>query len=232
MQNKIILVEGTDCSGKQTQTEMLVDRLNKNGINAIRLSFPVYDSPTGRIVAGPYLGKEQFGEGFFKEGASRVDPKVASLYFTADRLYNIHNVYEKLDDGYTVVLDRYVESNMAHQAGKFKNKEERNNMVNWIEDLEYKFLNLPRPDQIIFLHMPAQFSRQLKMTRKEKGDQHENDFEYLERSEETYLYLAKRFNYAIIDCVKDGKVRSKEDISDDVYDSVMENIFKNEFERS
>ena len=232
MQNQIILVEGTDCSGKQTQKEMIVDRLNSDGIKAVRLSFPMYDSPTGRIVAGPYLGKEKFGEGYFQEGASHVDPKVASLYFTADRIYNIHKVYEKLDEGYTVVLDRYVESNMAHQAGKFKNKFERNKMVDWIENLEYKFLKLPRPNQIVFLHMPAKYSRELKMSRNETGDQHENDFEYLERSEETYLYLAKRFGYKTIDCVRNEKIRTKAEISEDVYNCVMEKLRGNEFERS
>lgn len=227
MKSKIILIEGTDCSGKQTQTEMLVDKLNKAGIRAVRLSFPMYDSPTGRIVAGAYLGKEGYGEGFFPEGASHVDPKVASLFFTADRLYNIGKVYQKLHEGYVVVLDRYVESNMAHQAGKFLNVQDRNKMVDWIEDLEYKFLKLPHPDQIIFLHMPAKFSQILKQSRHENGDQHENDLAYLSRAEETYLYLAQRFNYNVIDCVKEGKIRSKEKISKDVYKAVSEGLNEN-----
>lgn len=228
MKGKIILIEGTDCSGKQTQTEMLVDKLNSLGIKAVRLSFPMYDSPTGRIIAGPYLGKEEYGVGFFPEGASHVDPKVASLYFTADRLYNIDKIYQKLDEGCVVVLDRYVESNMAHQGGKFVKHIDRNEMVDWIENLEYKFLKLPRPDQIVFLHMPSKFSQFLKQNRREKGDQHENDLEYLKRAEETYLYLAKRFEYKIVDCVRNDKLRSKTEIANDVLNIVMGEI-KNDF---
>lgn len=227
MKNKIILIEGTDCSGKQTQTEMLVDKLNSSGIKAVRLSFPMYDSPTGKIIAGPYLGKEQYGVGYFDEGASHVDPKVASLFFTADRLYNIKKIYEKLDAGYTIVLDRYVESNMAHQGGKFANVQERNKMIDWIEKLEYKFLKLPRPNQIIFLHMPAKFSQELKQNRKERGDQHENDLAYLKRAEKTYLYLAKHFKYQKVDCVANNKIKSKDDISKEIFKLVMEELNKN-----
>ena len=90
-----------------------------------RLSFPDYDTPTGRIVGGAYLGKPHIGEGFFPEGASNVDPKVAALYYAADRRYNRQKILDLLNDGVDVVLDRYVESNMGHQGGKIFDKEER-----------------------------------------------------------------------------------------------------------
>ena len=86
---KIILIEGTDCSGKETQSNILEENLIKDGYKVFKMSFPVYDSPTGKIVGGPYLGKESISSGWFKEGANNVPAKVASLYYAADRLYNV-----------------------------------------------------------------------------------------------------------------------------------------------
>ena len=106
MRGKLIVIEGTDCSGKQTQTELLQKRLNDLNLNCIRIDFPRYDTPTGKIVGGPYLGKPEICDSFFLEGAVNVDPKVASLYYAADRKYNIGEVNEYLDKGYFVILDR------------------------------------------------------------------------------------------------------------------------------
>ena len=88
--NKIIVIEGTDCSGKETQSKLLLKRLNEENISTEYITFPNYESPTGKIVGGPYLGKESISNGYFEEGAANVDPKVASLYYAADRLYNKH----------------------------------------------------------------------------------------------------------------------------------------------
>ena len=89
---KFIVIEGTDCSGKETQSKLLVEKLEKMGKKAIRLTFPNYDSPTGKIVGGPYLGKKEICECWFKEGAVNLDPKVASLYYAADRKYNENSI--------------------------------------------------------------------------------------------------------------------------------------------
>ena len=84
--NKIIVIEGTDCSGKETQSKMLLERLNQNNIDSVYMTFPAYDTPTGKIIGGSYLGKESIGKCVFPEGAVNVDAKVASLYYAADRL--------------------------------------------------------------------------------------------------------------------------------------------------
>ena len=94
MRGKMIVVEGTDCSGKETQTSLLVQRLKKAGRKIERLSFPAYDTPTGKIVGGPYLGKQYICDGYFPEGAANVDPKVAALYYAADRKYNIPKILD------------------------------------------------------------------------------------------------------------------------------------------
>ena len=192
---KLIVIEGTDCSGKQTQSEKLVEFLNEVGIKTKKMSFPMYDTPTGKIVGGPYLGKDYICDGFFPEGAASVDPKVASLYYAADRKYNIEKIMSALKLGYNVILDRYVESNMAHQAGKIKDPVEQSEMINWLDKLEYVFLELPRPDMTIFLHMPYEYSLKLRMGRAEKGDQHETSKEHMIAAENTYLLLARRYMY-------------------------------------
>jgi len=221
--NKIIAIEGTDCSGKETQSNLLLERLNNENIKVKKFSFPDYDTPTGKIVGGPYLGKESISEGYFKEGATNVDSKVASLYYAADRKYNINKIEESLKNNH-VILDRYVESNMAHQGSKLKEKEERLKLYNWLEKLEYDLLELPRPDIVFFLYMPCDYATELKKNRTEI-DQHELNINYLKNTEDAYLELANFHNYIIINCVKDKKIRTIEDIHNEIYEIIKEKIY-------
>ncbi len=223
MAGKIIVIEGTDCSGKETQTKILVKRLKKEGIKCIRFSFPAYDTPTGKIVGGAYLGKPEISESVFSEGAQNVDPYVACLYYAADRRYNIAKVLKYLDKGYYVILDRYTTSNLAHQGAKIKDKEERFNMYQWIDKLEFWLLKLPKPDFTIFLHMPYEYACELKKSRVNL-DSAERSEEHLRAAEETYQELAGLYNWDTIECVKDNQVRSIEDIGEEVYKVVKEVI--------
>lgn len=223
MAGKIIVIEGTDCSGKETQTKQLVNRLETEGRKCIRFDFPMYDTPTGKIVGGSYLGKPEISEGFFPEGAPNVDPYVSCLYYAADRRYNIGKIMEYLDKGYYVILDRYTTSNLAHQGSKIKNKDERFDMYQWIDKLEYWLLKLPKPDKTIFLHMPYAYSCELKKNRVNL-DQNEKDEQHLIQAEETYVELSQLYNWDLIECVRDGKVRSIEDIGDEIYDLVKDMI--------
>ena len=141
MKGKLIVIEGTDCSGKETQTKLLVEKLEKLNKKCVRFSFPNYDSPTGKIVGGPYLGKSYICKGWFNEGAINVDPKVSSLYYAADRKYNIGKIEEMLNQGINVILDRYIYSNLAHQGGKIKDNEERIKMYKWLEKWSLIYLN-------------------------------------------------------------------------------------------
>ena len=216
MKGKLIVIEGTDCSGKETQTKLLVKYLKENNTKVFTMSFPNYDSPTGKIVGGPFLGKSYISDGYFPEGAPNVDPRVSSLYYAADRLYNLPIIQKKLNEGYTVILDRYVYSNMAHQAGKEDDEEKRLALYNFNATLEFDLLGLPRADKVIFLYMPVEGARALRLNRPEALDQNELDEKYLLKSQRAYLELAKLFNYIQIDCFKDGNVRSIEDISKDV----------------
>ena len=217
--NKIIVIEGTDCSGKETQTKLLLENLKNDGIKIDSMSFPNYESPTGKIVGGPYLGKEYICDGWFAEGAALVDPYVAMCYFGADRRYNLPLIKEKLNNGH-LILDRYVYSNMAHQAGKLDDVDARNKMIDKLEEFEFGILELPRPDIAIFLYMPYEYGLKLKEGRSEKLDQHEISYENQVNSIKTYLEMESRYNFIRIDCVKDGSIRTKRDISDEIYKKV------------
>lgn len=225
--SKLIVVEGTDCSGKETQTNLLLERLKKEKIKIEKLSFPMYDTPTGKIIGGPYLGKEQISKGLFKEGAAKVDPKVAALYYAADRKYNSPKIINLLNKGYNVILDRYVVSNMAHQAGKLKKSEHRYEMYNWLDSLEYGLLELPRANLTILLYVPYKNAYELKKNRKEKPDQLENNKEHLKLAEAAYLELADLYGFKIVNCVKNNKIRTIEDIHEEIYNIVSESLKEN-----
>lgn len=214
---KLIVIEGTDCSGKETQSNLLLERLEKENKKIKKLSYPMYDTPTGKIVGGSYLGKKYISEGLFKEGASNVDPKVAALYFAADRKYNINKISDLLNEGYDVLIDRYVESNMGHQGGKILDANERKKMYKWLEKLEYDMLELPKPDITIFLYMPYEYALELKKNRNEEPDQHEANKEHLMNAEKAFLELAELYNFKTINCVQNKKIKSKEQIHEEIY---------------
>lgn len=223
MKGKLIVIEGTDCSGKETQSKMLYDHLKKDNISVDKFSFPNYDSPTGKIVGGAYLGKKHIGPCLFEEGAVNVDPKVASLLYAADRLYNINSINELLKNGTNVILDRYVYSNMAHQGGKITDYKKRVEMYQWLEELEFDFLKLPIPDISIFLHMPYLDACKLKKNRTEL-DQHELDENHLILAEKTYIELCELFNWYKIECSNNGSIKSIDDIHNEVYTYVKRKI--------
>lgn len=224
MKGKLIVIEGTDCSGKETQTNLLLQRLNQENIKVEKFSFPNYQSPTGKIIGGPYLGKEYICEGWFSEGATKVDPKVASLYYAADRKYNIHKIIWLLENGVNVILDRYVYSNMAHQGGKISDKKKRIDMYNWLDNLEFNLLELPKADIKVFLHMPYEQAVVLKKGRLEKPDQHEFDVEHLKSAENAYIELANKYDFTTIECTSGDEIRTIEDIQEQLYNSVKKEI--------
>jgi len=218
---KIIVVEGTDCSGKETQSKLLEKRLTDEGLKCVRFSFPMYDSPTGRIVGGAYLGKPEIGPSFFTEGAVNVDPHVVCLYYAADRKYHMAKIEEYVKKGYYVILDRYTTSNLAHQGSKIKDDDERFNMYQWIDKLEYWLLKLPKPDITIFLHVPFENTIELRKNR-EFIDEHEKSEEHLKNSEVSYLELASFYNWVNINCIKGGSIRTIESINDEIMENIEE----------
>lgn len=233
MSGKLIIVEGTDCSGKETQTKLLADKLSKESIKIKRLSFPMYDTPTGKIIGACLLGKPHMCEellkintSFFPEGGGNIDPIVACDLYAADRRYNLPKIIKLLNEGYIVLLDRYVTSNMAHRGGLIDSSEDRIKMYKKIEQLEYDINELPKPDMTILLYMPYIMSCELKRTRKELPDEAESNTEYLKKSEKAYLELAELYNYEVVNCTENSQLRTIEDINNEVYQKVKKIVKK------
>lgn len=231
MSGKLIVIEGTDCSGKETQTKLLVEKLKKDGLKVVSISFPMYNTPTGKIIGACLQGKQAMCEellkgrtGFFPEGGGEVDSLTALCYYAADRRYNLPIIKQYLSDGYIIIADRYVTSNMAHRGGMLDTKEERLKMYQKIDTLEYDLLELPRPDQIIFLYMPYEYACKLKEKRDEAPDETENDENYLRKGELAYLELAELYHYDTVNCVQDNEIRKIEDISQDVYNLIRRKL--------
>lgn len=221
---KLIVVEGTDCSGKETQTRLLVERLLKENIKIERLSFPMYDTPTGRIIGACLLGKPHMVKeflktdgGFFKEGAGNIDELTAIDFYALDRRYNLPKIKKALEDNDIVLVDRYVGSNMACRGGAIDNIEDRKKLYEKIKLKEYVINEIPVPDMTILLYLPYKYACILKEKRNELPDEVERDYDYLMRSEKAYLELADLYNYDVIDCVDNGNIRSISSINDEIY---------------
>lgn len=221
MEGKLIVIEGNDCSGKETQSNMLKERLKRDGYDVFEMAFPRYDTPTGKIVGGPLLGKSHICETYF-EDVVKLNPKVAGLYYVADRLYNLPEIEKNLEEGKVVILDRYTISNMAHQGSKKGTSEERQEIFEFYDKLEFDMLGLPRPDAVILLHMPHENVMEIMKNRDEPLDEVEKSPEHFKRSEDTYLQLKDLYGFKYVSCVNGGNVRTREDISEEVYGLVKE----------
>ena len=220
----MILIEGTDCSGKETQSKLLMDYLKVQGIECVRIGFPDYDSPTGKIIGGPYLGKDYICDGWFPEGAPAVSPKVSALYYGADFLYHLPDMEKTLESGKWIILDRYFYSTFAHQGGKINDKSKRIDLYKWFEKLEFDLLGLRDPDIKIFLHMPYECSLELKKHREEHPDQHEKDATHLKHAERAYKEIAELYNFETIKCGDSKRIKTIEEIHEDVVKVVNKHL--------
>ena len=229
MRGKLIVIEGTDCSGKETQSKRLHQRLNDAGYKTHMLGFPMYDTPTGKIVGGPYLGKSYICEGWFPEKAPNVDAKVSCLLYAADRKYNVDKILEYLDTGYNVILDRYTYSAMAHQGGKISDLKGREDIYKFVEALEFDLLGLPIPDIKIFLHMPLEGAKILKEGREEAADQNEADSNHLINAEKAFVEVSKLYDFKTIECVSSypitkDSIRTIDDVSNEIFEYVIKEL--------
>ena len=229
----LVVIEGTDCSGKETQTNRLVERLKEESVKVGRFSFPNYDSPTGKIIGACLLGTPamtaellKMNSSFFAEGGGNIDPLAACDFYAADRRYNLPILNRLLEENEIVIIDRYVTSNMAHRGGLLNSKEERCKIYDKIDRLEYDINELPRPDKTVLLYLPLAYAKILKQKRKELPDEAEQNEEYLKRGEEAYLELADIYNYDIINCVSNGEIRTIEDINNELYEKIVSLVRK------
>lgn len=219
---KLIVIEGTDSSGKETQTEKLYQRLKSEGMDVKKISFPNYDSPASEPVK-MYLAGE------FGEKANEVNPYPVSTMYAVDRYASFKKDWEKFYRGNGIIItDRYTTSNMVHQASKFKNQNDKDEYLKWLEELEYEKMGIPRPDLVIFLNMPVETAQQLMANRKNKitgdaaKDIHEKDVGYLEKSHKNACDIAKVYQWEEVECVKDHRLKKIDEISEEIFLAVKE----------
>lgn len=195
---KLIVIDGTDGSGKATQTAMLARRLKREGRTVRTISFPRHGHPSGYMVDRYLAGK--FGS------ADEVGPYRGSLLYAVDRYAASFQIREWLDRGYVVVADRYVSANMGHQTGKISGAKARVVFLDWLDNLEFKIFGIPRPDLTLLLYVPPVVSRKLVRGRGRKQDIHEKDRRHIRRAAGAFLAVAKRYRWPVIHCAPGGEM--------------------------
>ena len=217
---KIIVIEGVNDSGKETQSKLLAKTLKEEGYKVVEFSFPMYKSPTGKIFKNCVLGKD--GNGYFEEGYENLDPYVVCLYTAADRKYHKEKIEKYLKNDHIVILNRYTSSNMAHQGSRYSDSEERFYMYQWIDKLEYWLLKLPKPDCTILLKVPAKYLNQL--SEKQVAFNFQEDIFDQDSVLKAYIELSELYNWDSIDCVSNNKMKSVEEIHEEIMKIVRINL--------
>ena len=221
---KLFVIDGTDGSGKQTQLQKLKERLDEENIDYRVVSFPNYDSKTSTLV-------KMYLSGDFGKNAKEISPYVASTFYAADRYATFQTEYkEYYENGGIILADRYTTSSMIHQAGKIKDKEERDKFLKWLWDFEFNLYGLPVPTEVFFLNMPVEKSLELianrenKFTGEAKKDIHESDKNHLLDAYSAACDVAKEYKWHEVICVKEDKIRTIEDIHEEIYNVIKESI--------
>lgn len=206
---KLIVLEGTDGSGKSTQFRLLTERLKNENKSFQQLVFPQYSEPSSALIR-MYLGGE------FGTKPSDVNAYAASAFYAVDRYASFKKGWgEWYANGGLILSDRYTTSNAVHQASKVSPAEQPA-FLKWLYDFEYDKLGMPEPDLVIYLDVPTSFTEQ-NMRRREAdtnthADIHEQDLSYLATCRETGRAAAAYYGWNVINCVENGSMRSIEDI--------------------
>lgn len=211
MRGTLYVIEGVDGSGKATQTQLLYQALLEQGRSVRKVSFPDYDSPSSSLI-------KMYLNGEFGTDPQSVNAFATSVFFAVDRFASFRKDWQAFYEGGGIVIaDRYVTSNLVHQAGKISDADEKERYIAWLSDLEYRVFGLPKPDGVIFLDMPPAYSFRLRQQRNElkqglTQDIHEANQAYLQQAYDNAIGIAKHQNWQIVSCVAGDAIRSKEDI--------------------
>ena len=219
---RLIVIEGSDGSGKATQSRALVRRLRSQNVPVARIAFPGYRRAFFGRMAGEYL-RGEFGAG--------ADPRLVSLLYAGDRWEAKAKIARWLAEGRVVICDRYVDSNKAHQGARLRSAASRGKFLDWVDRLEYGVFGLPRPDFTIFLHVPRQLADRLiarkaprAYLRGKRRDIHESDPRHLRDAERIYLQLASSRSArqgALIECTESGRLLSKSQVAERIWRAVV-----------
>ncbi len=211
---KLIVIEGTDGSGKSTQFQRLTQHLAQEGVAFQKLVFPQYAEDSSALI-------RMYLKGEFGGKPTDVNAYAASAFYAVDRYASYKKVWGQwYEQGGLVLSDRYTTSNAVHQASK-EPEEKQGEFLAWLDDFECNRLGLPRPDLTIYLDVPTAYTEQLMRTREAQtgtqADIHEQDMAYLATCREMGRKAAAFYGWTVIDCVRDGAMRSIEDIHGEIY---------------
>ena len=217
----LITIDGLDGSGKQTQSEILFDRLVKEGIDTRLVSFPDYESNSSALVK-MYLGGE------FSHDPDAVNAYAASTFFAVDRVASyISDWKQDYENGTVIIANRYTTANAIHQLSKISDTAEREKFLDWLYDIEFSKFAIPSPDITVFLEVPVDISLGLIASRSaETGreiDIHENK-EHLTKAYDAALFSAERLGWTTVHCSENGEMRTRESIADEIYALISEKI--------
>lgn len=229
-QGKFIVIDGTDGSGKATQTELLIKCLKKEGRKVKVVDFPEYYSNFFGKFIGHCLSEQYYNW-------INIHPKIASIAYAADRWESSKKIQDWLKAGYIVVADRYASSNQIHQGGKIANANKRESFIKWLNQMEYEVFKIPKPDAVFYLSVPLDVvlklirERNKKIVRsylgRKKEDIVEKDIDYLKNSHKSALWLAEtQKGWIKIECVKNGTLETRETIHQEIYAKVKKIIKK------
>ncbi len=223
MQRKLIVIEGLDGSGKATQAGLLFSHFNEKyggeGRSSVRqVSFPDYKSDSSALVK-MYLAGE------FGSKPDDVNAYAASSFYAVDRYASYMRDWKRDYESGVVIADRYTTSNAIHQCSKLE-KREWDAYLDWLFDYEYRLLGIPEPSVVIYLHVDPEVSQKLLSGRyggqEEKKDIHEKDMEYLRRCQKAAAYCAEKLGWSVVECCRDGGIKSIEEIQKDLLSIIGE----------
>ena len=224
---KLIVIDGTDASGKATQTGLLIKRLKQDGHKVKVVDFPDYYGNFFGAFIGHCLSEQYYN--FVK-----VHPKIASVLYAADRFESSDKIKNWLEEGNIVIANRYASANQIHQGGKISNTKKRKVFLKWLAKMEYEVFKIPKPDAVFYLSVPIPVvlklikERDRKKNRDylgKKKDVHEKDVKFLENSRKSALWLARtQKGWLKIECVKNGVLENRESIHKKVYEKIKKII--------
>ena len=216
---KLIVLEGIDGSGKSAQYRRLTARFEREGLDYHSIVFPRYDQESSALI-------RMYLNGDFGSRPDDVNAYASSIFYAVDRYASYMTDWKAYyQSGGVMLLDRYTTSNAVHQGAKLP-PEEQPRFFDWLYDLEYVKLGLPRPDLVIFLDVDLATSearmhrRQLKTGK--SGDIHERDTEYLQLCLDTGHRAAAHYGWRVVDFMKDGKEREVDEKHEEIYQIVRE----------